>query len=196
MDPKILWTIVAIVTVAVAVAIGLLMRKRRTERLRQRFGPEYTHTVARVGDVTRAEADLDARTKRVEHLHIHALTSADAARFAAAWRNVQSEFVDQPAAAVTKADRLVGEVMHARGYPVGDFDQREADLSVDHADVVINYRAAQEIAHRHARGEASTEDLRQAMVHYRSLFDDLLAIQPESTAAATAAREHELARRR
>jgi len=115
---------------------------------------------------------------RVERLHIRALSIEDAARFSDAWRRVQAQFVDDPKSAVTEADRLVGEVMHARGYPVGDFDQRIEDISVDHPNVVMNYRAARDIARDHASGRASTEDLRQAMVHYRALFTELLGTTP------------------
>jgi hypothetical protein len=110
----------------------------------------------------------------VARLNIKPLSADDAVRFGDNWRRVQSRFVDDPQGAVSEADRLVGEVMHARGYPVGDFEQRVADISVDHPEVVMNYRAARDIAEVHARGQATTEDLRQAMVHYRALFSDLL----------------------
>jgi hypothetical protein len=124
--------------------------------------------------VRTAEAEL-GRAKRVERLHIRPITVEESGRFSTAWLRVQERFVDDPGGAVAEADRLIGEVMAARGYPVGDFEQRVADISVDHADVVINYRAARDIALEHGRGRASTEDLRQAMVHYRALFADLLA---------------------
>lgn len=176
MNAQLLWGIV-IIGAAVAVVAWLFLRKRRTEQLRRRFGPEYDRAVYDKGEVRKAEAALEARQARVERLHIRPLESADAARFLRDWRNVQALFVDDPKAAITNADRLVGEVMHARGYPVGDFEQRVQDISVDHADVVRNYRAAHDIALDHARGRASTEDLRQAMVHYRALFTDLLGTQ-------------------
>ena len=121
---------------------------------------------------------MQARAARVERLHIRPLSSEDARRFQDRWRAVQALFVDDPKAAVTQADQLIGEVMHARGYPVGDFEQRVEDISVDHPNVVMNYRAARTIAEEHAGGRATTEDLRQAMVHYRSLHDDLLAQTP------------------
>lgn len=176
MNTQLLWGIV-ITAAAVAVIAWLLLGKRRTERLRDRFGPEYDRAVHDKGEVRKAEAALEARQARVARLHIRPLESADAARFSREWRNVQALFVDDPKAAITNADRLVGEVMHARGYPVGDFEQRVEDISVDHPDVVRNYRAAHDIALDHASGRTSTEDLRQAMVHYRALFNDLLGVQ-------------------
>jgi len=166
------WVLIAIILIGAIVWITL--SRVRSQRLRQRFGPEYEHTVRTEGNVRKAEAELDARAKRVASLQIRPLTSSDAQRFDAAWRAVQARFVDDPRGAATEADRLVGEVMAARGYPVGDFEQRVADVSVDHADVVMNYRAAREIALQHAEGKATTEDLRQAMVHYRALFRGLL----------------------
>jgi hypothetical protein len=166
------WVLIALILIG-AVAWFALSR-RRSQQLRQRFGPEYDRTIRTEGTVRKAEAALDARAKRVEAMHIRPLSPSDAARFDTSWRAVQARFVDDPRGAVTEADRLVGEVMAARGYPVGDFEQRVADISVDHANVVMNYRAAREIAALHAQGKASTEDLRQAMVHYRALFRDLL----------------------
>jgi hypothetical protein len=196
MSPQLTWIIVTAV-VALAVIVWLAMRKMRTERLRRRFGPEYDRTAHAIGDVRRAEAALEARAKRVERLHIRPLTPDDAARFTSAWREVQQRFVDDPNGATTEADRLVGEVMHARGYPIGDLNQRIDDVSVDHPHVVSNYRAARDIVQRHARGEASTEDLRQAMVHCRALFDDLLEVTVESVPSEeSTADERELARGR
>ena len=175
MDQQVIWTLVAVAIVAAAGAAWYVLNRKRTEQLRERFGPEYDRTVEQTGDVRKAEASLQARAKRVAKLHLHALTPDEAARFSSAWQRVQEQFVDDPNRAITEADKLVGEVMAARGYPVGDFDQRVEDISVDHPDVVMNYRAAREIAQQHSEGRASTEDLRQAMVHYRSLFRDLLA---------------------
>ena len=169
-----LWILVAIAAVIIIGLVWMALSRRRSQQLRQRFGPEYDQTLRSEGNVRKAEAVLDARARRVEKLHIRPLAPADATRFDTAWRAVQARFVDDPKGAVTEADRLVGEVMAARGYPLGDFEQQVADISVDHADVVMNYRAAREIALQHARGEATTEDLRQAMVHYRALFNDLL----------------------
>lgn len=182
MDSTILWLLVAIAIVVVGGVVWYTLRQRRTEQLRNRFGPEYERVVHRAGDVRKAEADLEARAKRVEALRLRPLSPSDAARFSNSWRAVQERFVDDPGGAVTEADRLIGEVMAARGYPVGDFEQRVADISVDHPDVVINYRAAREIAVQHARGQATTEDLRQAMTHYRALFSDLLEMREPSRA--------------
>jgi hypothetical protein len=173
MDPKVIWVLVAVV-IAVAVVGWVVWSRRRTEQLRERFGPEYDRTVQEAGGVRKAEAALHAREKRVERLQIRPLSSDEIDRFAFSWERVQARFVDDPNAAITQADKLVGEVMAARGYPVGEFDQRVEDISVDHPDVVMNYRAARDIAVQHGRGQATTEDLRQAMVHYRALFRDLL----------------------
>jgi hypothetical protein len=194
MDPKVMWMIGTIAVLGVATVLRFVIRKRRTEHLRQRFGPEYDRAVNEKGDVRHAESTLEARAKRVERLHLKPLSADEAARFAAAWLRIQSNFVDDPKQAVSEADRVVGEVMAARGYPLGDFEQRAADISVDHANVVTNYRAARNIGQRHAIGEASTEDLRQAMVHYRALFDDLLETTPAPDARhETVARDAELA---
>jgi hypothetical protein len=186
MNAQLMWVIL-IVAVAVAAVAFVLARRRQTERLRGRFGPEYDRAVREVGTVTKAEATLRAREARVERLQIRPLAAADAARFSAAWRELQARFVDDPNGAIGAADHLVGEVMHARGYPMGDFDQRVDDISVDHPAVVTNYRAARGIAQDHARGRASTEDLRQAMVHYRALFTDLLETEPAANTARRAA---------
>ena len=192
MDSTAVWVLIAIILIGAIVWITL--SRVRSQRLRQRFGSEYERTIRTEGNVRKAEAALEARAKRVARLHIRPLDSTDAQRFDAAWRAVQARFVDDPRGAVTEADRLVGEVMAARGYPVGDFEQRVADVSVDHPDVVMNYRAAREIALQHAEGRATTEDLRQAMVHYRALFRDLLETakdavrEPERRDVASAAR--------
>jgi hypothetical protein len=170
---------VLIAIILIGAIVWITLSRVRSQRLRQRFGPEYERTIRTEGNVRKAEAELEARAKRVAKLQIRPLTSTDAQRFDAAWRAIQARFVDDPRGAVTEADRLVGEVMAARGYPVGDFEQRVADVSVDHADVVMNYRAAREIALQHAEGKATTEDLRQAMVHYRALFRDLLETVPD-----------------
>ena len=181
MSTQVMWLLIAIAAIAV-IAVLVVLRRKRTEQLRRRFGPEYERTVREAGDVRKGEAALQAREARVERFHIRELSTQDSTRFSDAWRRVQAQFVDDPKSSVTEADRLVGEVMHARGYPVGDFDQRVEDISVDHPNVVMNYRAARDIARDHARGRATTEDLRQAMVHYRALFTELLGTAPSSDA--------------
>ena len=143
--------------------------------LRKQFGPEYKHAVDQYGDQRKAEAELAARDERIRKLEIRDLTLEEQNRFSDAWKKTQRRFVDEPSRAVGDADGLVKEVMRLRGYPVGDFDQRSADISVNYPNVVTNYRAAHDIAARNKSGEATTEDLRQAMVCYRSLFEELLA---------------------
>lgn len=162
------------VIVIVAVVIFLLVRNRRTGKLRSKFGAEYDRTLDQAGHPSRAEAELREREKRVARFDIHPLGGEQREAFIGYWQRVQAEFVDDPHGAVTRADALLGDVMSARGYPVADFDQRSADLSVDHPSVVQNYRAGHAIAVAHARGEADTEDLRQAMIHYRELFEELV----------------------
>jgi hypothetical protein len=173
MDPKILALIVAAILVVVVVAI-IATTRRRKEALQKRFGTEYERAVRESGSEREAQAALEQREKRVEKFNIRKLEPAERQRFADRWRVVQSRFVDDPRGAVIDADDTVASVMGACGYPMADFEQRAADLSVDHAHVVDNYRAAHEIAVRHRQGQATTEDLRQAMIYYRSLFEDLL----------------------
>jgi hypothetical protein len=178
-------TTIVILTAVVAViliALGLIvvLWRRRSRKLQQRFGPEYKHAVRQYGDAHKAEAELAAREKRVRKLEIRPLTNEEQSRFAEVWRKTQARFVDEPSKAVSEADELIKEVMQTRGYPVGDFDQRAADISVDHPNVVTNYRAGREIAARNKSGEATTEDLRQAMMYYRSLFEEMTeATEPE-----------------
>ncbi|WP_246329748.1 hypothetical protein [Geomonas limicola] len=164
--------------VLVGVGVYFALRQRRSEGLRRRFGPEYDRAVDETGNREKAETVLEQRRRRIERLNIRPLTRRDSARYSDEWHAIQTRFVDDPAGAITEADRLVGEVMSARGYPVTDFNQRTADISVDHPRVVENYRAAHAIAQRHAQGQANTEDLRQAMIHYRALFMDLIGDSP------------------
>ena len=182
------WIIVAIVVVAALVIGGVLWsRRRRSEHFKDRFGREYDRTVEATGDRSTAEADLADREKRVEKLDIRPLTAEERRDFGRRWDEVQARFVDDPPRAVAFADALLGEVMKARGYPVSDFDQRAGDISVDHPVVVEHYHKAHDIAVRHERGEASTEDLRQAMIHYRALFDNLVGAQASPEAARSEA---------
>lgn len=165
--------IVAVIVVIIGVVVYFLQR-RRSERLREHFGPEYDRAVAEGGGRRHAESVLEQRTERVKKFHIRPLTADDKDRFTEQWDRVQAHFVDAPAGAVAEADQLLGDIMATCGYPMGDFEQRAADISVDHPIVTQNYRAAHEIALRQAKGQASTEDLRRAMIHYRALFDDLV----------------------
>jgi len=156
------------------VAIWLMMRKRRTSELRSKFGPEYNRMARAEGDAARAEGLLREREKRVRKLDIKPLTTQRRNEFADEWERVQAEFVDDPTAAVVHADALVQLVMTERGYPVVDFEQRVADVSVDHPAVAQNYRLAHDIAARNEREDVEMEKLREAMLHYRALFADLL----------------------
>ena len=162
------------VIVAIGVAIWLAAKKRRTEELRSKFGPEYNRMARAEGDAAKAESLLLEREKRVKKLDIKPLTTEQRNEFADEWERAQAEFVDDPTAAVVHADALVQEVMKVRGYPVVDFAQRVADVSVDHPAVAQNYRLAHDIATRHERGDVGMEKLREAMLHYRALFADLL----------------------
>jgi len=169
-----LYIIIAVVAVVV-IAIAIVASQRaKSARLQKRFGTEYERTVRTTGDRAEAEKELAAREARVRKLHIEELPAGARDRYTEEWRTVQTRFVDEPQSAVGEADRLVSNVMRDRGYPMEDFDQRVADISPDHPDVVENYRSAHAIAARTETGEVTTEDLRQAMVHYRTLFNDLL----------------------
>jgi hypothetical protein len=175
MDPKVIALAVAVITI-VAVVAWLYVRKRQgtTAGLRQKFGPEYDRAVLAHG--SKAEAKLADREKRMEGLNIRDLDPTEHERYSKQWQEVQSRFVDSPKGAVAEADDLVSSVMKARGYPVSDFDQRAADISVDHPRVVENYRLAHQIALRVGKDAATTEDLRTAMIHYRSLFEELVQV--------------------
>jgi hypothetical protein len=177
-------TLMIIVAVVAILAIGgwLFYNKRRSDHLRSRFGSEYDRQVEEMGSRSKAESDLAEREKRVSKLTIRPLSPADQDRFLDRWTKVQATFVDDPERSIDYADALLAEVMSARGYPVSDFEHRAGDISVDHPNVVQHYRAGHDIAVRHGRGEASTDDLRQALIHYRSLFEELVterAPEPE-----------------
>jgi len=164
--------IVAIV--ALAAVAWFVLRQQRSKRLRSRFGPEYEFAMHEFGSRPKAEDALAAREKRMEKIHVRPLSHEDHVRFADQWRAVQSHFVDDPGESIREADRLVSEVMRARGYPMSEFEHRAEDLSVDHPHVVRNYRAAHQIATANDKGQAGTEDLRKGLVYYRDLFDELL----------------------
>jgi hypothetical protein len=166
--------------VLAGIATLLFLRKRRSARLRSKFGgAEYARAIKESGNRRHAEAALEGRTERVESFHVRAIAPEDRVRFADSWRRIQAQFVDSPSGAVAEAAQLLSLVMSTRGYPVSDFEQRGADISVDHPLVMENYRAAHEIALRQVKGQASTEDLRQAMIHYRRLFEELVS-EPDS----------------
>src|SRR6185503_7330275 len=169
-----MWLVIAAVIVALGAVAWLYAQRQRRERLRTHFGPEYERAVREAGSPAKAEAVLTDRAKRVRELNIRRLSRQQAENFDREWKRIQGMFVDDPDGAVAAADRLVGEVMSARGYPIEDFDTRAADLSVEHPRVVENYCIARALALRRNRGEAGTEELRQAVVNYRALFDDLL----------------------
>jgi len=173
--PSWIWVLIAVaVVVAIAVVCWQAISRRRTERLRQQFGPEYQRTLRDADSRRDAEAELQSREERRQQLSIRALSPAARQRYLESWRNVQAQFVDDPRGAVATADTLIQSVMAERGYPVEDFDQRAADVSVDHPEVVANYREGHRLAQASADGGDSTEDLRQAMRHYRALFEELL----------------------
>jgi hypothetical protein len=180
------WILIAIVIVAVVALIALGAAKRRTAGLRQRFGPEYDRTVTAREDRRAAEAELRSRERQRAKLDIRPLPEARRVVFAEEWREVQERFVDQPAQAAMAADTLVGRVMAERGYPMGDFEAGADLVSVDHPRVVEDYRFAHGVRERSRTQQASTEDLREAMLKYRSLFDDLLAAGDGGTAAEAA----------
>jgi hypothetical protein len=175
---EMMWVGLAIVAIiVVALAAGVFWRNHRRQQRRElakKFGPEYDRLLHEKGSATLAERELEARTKRVHQLSIKELSDGERRTFFEAWRQTQERFVDTPLLAVRSAHDLVQQVMRARGYPVDEFEQRIADLSVDHAGVVEHYRAAHALHEQNQRAQANTEELRQAMMHYRALFADLL----------------------
>jgi hypothetical protein len=184
-------TVAAIViALIVGIVIGAIFvyaaQRRRSLRLQERFGPEYSRTVTETGDQWKAESSLGRRVERVRRLHIRPLEPAERTRFLNAWHEIQTRFIDDPNGTLVDADQLIGQVMSTEGYPLQDFDQRAADISVDHPNVVENYRAGHRIALRHAEGRADTEELRRAMIHYRTLFEDLLGHAEYSRMGGTA----------
>ncbi|MBA3771496.1 MAG: hypothetical protein H0X13_03120 [Ramlibacter sp.] len=184
--------LIAVVVLALlAVAGWLLMRKKESQTLEKQFGPEYGRAVDELGSRPKAEAELKARQKRVEQLHIVALSPADANRFSDSWRALQGRFVDDPKGVLTEADQLVRDLMQKRGYPMGDFDRRAADISVDHPAVVDHYRAAHDIAVKNREGQADTEVMRQAIIHYRALFAELLEVEGAAPARADQQQEQD-----
>jgi len=173
--PGWVWVLIAIaVVVVLGVVVWQALARRRTERLRDRFGPEYDRTIGTAENRREAESDLAAREERRDRLEIRPLSQAARDRYVQSWQAVQAQFVDDPSVAVASADSLIQSVMAERGYPVEDFEQRAADVSVDHPQVVENYRDGHRLAEESANGDGSTESLRQAMRHYRALFEELV----------------------
>jgi FtsZ-interacting cell division protein ZipA len=173
--PSWVWVLIAIGVVAVlALVVWQALARRRTGRLQQQFGPEYDRTLTRADSKRDAEAELKAREERRQHLEIRPLSRAARDRYLQSWQSVQAQFVDDPRGAVASSDSLIQSVMAERGYPVEDFEQRAGDISVDHPNVVENYRQGHRLAQASADDSDSTEDLRQAMRHYRALFDELV----------------------
>jgi hypothetical protein len=173
--PAWVWVLIAIgIVLVLAALVWQAVARRRTGRLQQQFGPEYDRAVGGADSKRSAEADLQAREERRQQLDIRPLSQTARADYVQKWRSVQADFVDEPRRAVASADRLIQSVMAERGYPVDDFEQRTADVSVDHPQVVENYREGHRLARASATGNDSTEELRQAMRHYRALFDELV----------------------
>jgi hypothetical protein len=170
--------VVLLLLVTAAAIAPAFVNRRRSQRLHEQFGPEYEHTVQALGDEKKAQIELVERQKHVEALDIRSLTPQERARYLADWNAVQSKFVDDPGQAIVDADRLIVEVMVLRAYPVADFEQRAADISVNYPDLVTHYRAARVIALRNEQHLANTEELRQAMIYYHSLFEELLETEP------------------
>ena len=174
-----------VIVVVVVLLIGILLgmafaRRNRSKQYHDKFGTEYDRTVKDLGGNKKAQTELDGRQKHVDGLDIRPLTDVERTRYQADWKLVQAKFVDEPGQADVDADRLIMEVMQLRDYPVSDFDQRAADISINYPDLVSNYRAAREIANKNKEHKADTEELRQAMIYYRSLFEELL--KPEAVA--------------
>ncbi len=173
-------TYIIIAVVLVLVIVGAMMmlpvfaRRKRSEQLHEHFGSEYDHTVQALGNEEKAQTELEERKRYVESLDIHPLSVSERERYLPEWAAVQSEFVDEPGQAIVDADRLIMEVMNLRAYPISDFEQRAADISVNYPALVANYRAAREIAIKNEQRQADTEELRQAMIYYRSLFEELI----------------------
>ena len=171
--------LVAVIFLILGGIVGMaLMRVQRTKRLKERFGPEYERAVNEIGDKRQAENELDSRLAHVNTLDIRPLTVEEVDRYALEWQKTQTEFVDEPLTALQKADRLIQDVMKARGYPVEDFDQRAADISVDYPELVTDYRGLHLIAVKEKEDEVNTEEMRQAMVHGRALFENLIRQEP------------------
>jgi hypothetical protein len=166
--------VVVIVVIMGAIMAPMFARRRKSQKFQNKYGPEYDHTVQTAGNEKKAQAELNGRQKHVDTLNIRPLSVSERERYQSEWTAIQAKFVDQPGQATVEADHLIMEVMKVRAYPVSDFDQRAADISINYPNLVSNYRAAREIAIKNEQHTATTEELRQALIHYRSLFDELL----------------------
>lgn len=187
-SPTVLVTAAVVFALLVLGLTALIARRRsRTRQLAERYGAEYDRTVKDLGGRAKAEKDLIGRKSRVEHYTIRPLSDAERGRFAESWSRALARFVDSPLAAVSEADQLLTEVMRVRGFPTADFDRRAADLSVDHPRLAQSYHAAHDLALKSGRGQANTEDLRQALVHYRGLFEELVEVPPVERASSVPA---------
>ena len=184
MDTRLMMVLIVVAAAAVSLALLFYMRRHRSMLLRDRFGPEYEKTVRESGSTDRAEAELEKRVKRVERLHLRPLSQSARRQYMERWLEIQRRFVDDPEGAVLSADDLVAEVMNTEGYPVADFEQRAADISVGHPLLVSNYRIAHDVTVRQRGGGASTEELRKAIVHYRFLFEQLVESEMEGKEVA------------
>jgi hypothetical protein len=182
MDTKYIIAIVLILVVLGVILAAIFARRQRSKRYSAKFGPDYNHTVKTMGNEKKAQTEMDERQKHIDSLNIRPLSDSERERYLADWTKIQAKFVDQPGQATVEADHLIMEVMKVRAYPVSDFEQRAADISVNYPALVSNYRAAREIAIKNEQHQAGTEELRKAFIYYRSLFDELLkteTISPE-----------------
>jgi hypothetical protein len=167
-------TVVLVVVIIGAILMPIFARRKRSQRFQNKYGPDYDHTVQTMGNEKKAQTEMDDRQKHVEALNIRPLSDSEREGYLAEWTAIQAKFVDQPGQATIEADHLIMKVMQMRAYPVSDFEQRAADVSINYPALVSNYRAAREIASKNEHHQASTEELRQALIYYRSLFDELL----------------------
>jgi hypothetical protein len=187
-------TLVILGAIVLLVLVGLISmamnRQRRTRRLQDQFGPEYERTLKKMGDKREAESDLEERIAHVSSLNIRPLTAEEVNRYALGWQDVQREFVDEPLLSLQKADRLIREVMKARGYPVEDFEQRVADISVNYPELVTDYQGMHKIAIKQSSDSASTEEIRKAMIHGRALFENLISHNSEEDVSQEVNQNH------
>ena len=175
METKYITIVVVVVLIILGLILGLIFsRRQRSKRYSEKYGSDYAHTVKKMGSQSKAQTEMDERQKHVDTLDIRSLTLPEREKYLAEWKAVQIKFIDQPGPATVEADHLIMEVMQLRNYPVSEFEQRAADISINYPELVSNYRLAREIALKNEKHQADTEELRQALVHYRALFNELL----------------------